>query len=341
MSKSRRRGDIPVQMQDMGPEFAGFQFQAATNDCCNGFKKSRKYNIFRDTLLKMVYTNYIWYGLEEKESSAIENALINDGRVIAVKSDFNMSEMTPDGVFYGRYVSHPTVTDVDFYGWPIAAGVMGLNGKNINVVGQDKFVVGFSSSAHNRIYCMTHPIYTYIERLAMEMDDAYSAWKVAVETRKCGMVFQVPTKRTANFLQKILSDISDNNPHIVITGELEGETQVVLNNVGGDQITQFHDNFMNCVSFAMDMLGIENSPSNKKERLVVSEAEMSRSLSRYIGADGLKARRAFADECNKKLGSNIRVENYLASVIDEMMDDATKEGVQTKDNNDKGSDRVE
>lgn len=327
--RSKCRGDIPVQLPDMGPEFAGKQYEAMFNDCCNSYTHSHKFFIFRDILKKLIFSNYIWYGVNEDEARAIEWALITEGRVIALKSQFSLDDQTPEGVFYGRYISNPFIDTQDFYGNPIAAGVLGLNGKELYASKQDDFVIGYPTSAIERYFQLTHPIITYIDILARELDDAYSAWKVAVETRKCGMVFNCKDKRTKNFLERILSDVSENKPYIILTGQdFEESTEVLFNNGANSQIVDFHQNFMNVVSFVMDMLGIENSPQNKKERLVVSEAEMSRSLSRYLGADGLKARRAFAEECNKKLGTNLRVENYLASVIDEMMDDATREGIQ-------------
>ena len=65
--------------------------------------------------------------------------------------------------------------------------------------------------------------------------------------------------------------------------------------------------------------------------MIVSESERNRSLSRYVGADRLQARKIFAEELNKKFGTNIQVENYLASMITENGNDANIYGEQVKE----------
>jgi hypothetical protein len=176
----------------------------------------------------------------------------------------------------------------------------------------------------------TRPITVWVNKLALELDDAYSAWKVASESRKAGLVFQCADKNTATTLKKVLTSVSENDPFIVVEGNINDSVQTIFAPNNTDTIAQFHMNFMNVWGSVMDLLGLENNSQNKRERLVVTEAEMNRSLSRYLAADRLRARKDFAEEMNRKFNTNIRVENYLASVVTETPNGANEEG----DNND-------
>lgn len=90
---------------------------------------------------------------------------------------------------------------------------------------------------------------------------------------------------------------------------------------------------MNTWGFVLDLLGMENNSQNKKERLVVTEAEMNRSLSRYLGANRLMARKLFAKNCNEKFGTNIKVENYLDSIVNENPNEANTYGMEDGEEN--------
>ena len=94
MGKRKFLPFIPVQNPDKAAEFAGMQNQFVEAPC----NHSRLYYIFRDTIFRLLYSNFKWYNITEQEARMIEFMLINNGRICAVKTEFNMDERTPDGV---------------------------------------------------------------------------------------------------------------------------------------------------------------------------------------------------------------------------------------------------
>ena len=319
MRRKKNLPFIPVQPQDQDAEFAGFQFQI--NDSWNS-NNSNKFEIFRDVIIKLLMANYKWYGIENYERNMIEYMLINYGRVCCIKTEFNIKDETIDGVYFGRFGTDVDNFRIDFYGNPLAASCSGLNGQVFRANDRFHFALGFDTMAYYKYQNITKPIITYVDKLAKELDQSYQAWKVAAETRKCGMVFNCNDKRSANILKGVLKRMGENDPFIVVEGELDDSIDILFNTTNISGLSEYHINFMNCWGFILDLLGLENNSQNKRERLVVTEAEMNRSLSRYIGADRLAARKQFAEELNTKFNLNIKVENYLENVIIESGNEA-------------------
>ena len=318
---------IPVQEYDMGAEFAGYQYNLMRQ---RQYNQSSMYQIFRDSIERLIMSNYKWYGIEPYEAHMIEWCLNYQGRVCAVKSEFNAEERTPDGIFYGFLGTDVPSVEYDFYGMPTSVSVSGFNDAIYRAESPDNFAICFDSMQHNRNCTMIQPIMTRVDVLCRELDDAYQAWKVAAETRKCGMVFNCTNERVAGILKDILKRVSTNDPYIVVQGDIGDNVEVLFGTNNTEAISEYHMNFMNVWGHIMDLLGLENNSQNKRERLVVTEAEMNRSLSRYIAADRLQARKLFAEELNKKFGLNVKVENYLASMVTESPNAANIAG----DNND-------
>lgn len=301
---------IPLQKTDMGAEFAGMQY--VMPDCCD----HGKLRAFKNELLGLVYSNFKWYGLEPYEINMIEECLIRVGRVAAVKTD--------KGVFFG---TPSEIGGVDFYGMPERTMISGFNGTQLE---STDFVFGFDNCAYSRYQSYTAPIITMLEPLARELVNAFEAWKVAAETHKTGMVFCTQNARSSKILQDVLHRVSGNDPYVIVESNINEEITPMFAPNYTAALSEYHNHFMNVWSYVMDMLGIENSPQNKRERLVVSEAEMNRSLSRYIAAGRLKARKDFATEISTRWGRDIRVENYLESVIQESQNNAQVYGNQGK-----------
>lgn len=324
---------IPVQPADMTAEFAGYQYNLSRERTC---RQSRMYPIFRDTIERLIMSNFKWYGIEPYEAHMIEWCLNYQGRVCAVKSEFNLETRSPDGIFFGFMGTDVPDLKYDFYGLPQSISCSGLNNAVYVAETPDKFAICFDSMQHNRNGTMITPIMARIETLCQELDDAYQAWKVAAETRKCGMVFNCTNERVAKILRQVLTKVSANDPYIVVQGDIGNDVDVLFSNNNTEAISEYRMNFMNVWGSIMDLIGLENNSQNKRERLVVTEAELNRSLSRYVAADRLQARKNFAEEISKKFGKKVDVENYLASMIiespneanilgDEMGDSSTKE----------------
>lgn len=321
---------IPVQPADKMAEFAGF----LPPEYNFNHKRSNKFSIFRDSIIKLLFSNFRWEGLTEREQKTIEYNLIFRGRVCAIRSRFDVETKTPDGIFYGAYGSETNNVTYDFYGFPNQATCTGLNGQIFTANSPDDFEVGFDSS--DNIYqfgMLTTPLYSYVDILADELDRSYCAWQVAAETRKLGMVFQCQNQKSANILKDVLKRISENDPYVIINSDISDQTDVLWNSSNTQGISEYHMHFMNTWGFVLDLLGMENNSQNKKERLVVTEAEMNRSLSRYLGANRLMARKLFAKNCNEKFGTNIKVENYLDSIVNENPNEANIYGMEDGEEN--------
>lgn len=316
---------IPLQPPDKLAEYAGFMppEPAPYNNLSN------KYNIFRDSIVKLLFSNFKWYGLSFQEAQTLEYNLIFRGRACGIKSAFDLDTKTPEGIFYGAYGTETDTLKYNFYGYPTEANCTGMNGIVLHAKSEKDFEICFDSCDNIYSYGMlTSPIYSYVEVLAQELDRAYSAWQVAAETRKLGMVFQCSNKKSSNILKQILKKLSDNDPFVVVDADIDNQMEPIFSSGTAQGINEFHMHFMNTWGMVLDLLGLENNSQNKRERLVVTEAEMNRSLSRYLGANRLRARKTFAENWSKKTGLDIRVENYLDSIIQENSNDANTYGIE-------------
>lgn len=306
---------IPVQPPEMTAELAGQQYKMMFNDAVYGENKTKYYRIFHNMITRLLYSNFKYTGLKPYESKMIEYYLINEGRITAIKTHFNIENNTPDNIFYGRFSSGESTNElIDFYGNPLTASITGYNGIRYEANSQDDFVIGFDTMANIYQQGVIPPIITYIDNLANILDNAFSAWQTAVETRKIGMVVTCKNQRVANIMKDTITQLANGNPFIVLTGDIDGDINITFPTNNSAAIGDFHGNFINAWSTVLDILGLENSPQNKKERLIKSEADNNRNLSCYIGADRLYAREIFVNELNEKFGTNIKVENYLATM---------------------------
>lgn len=320
---------IPVQMPDMDAEFAGKQYiiEAARNNHC---KHSKLYPLFRESIRRLLYANFEWTGdITPVEASAIEYKLIETGRIIAIKSTYDPVRKIPGGVYYGifgtptepptrLYDNRSNTTaelTYDFYGQPSYASCSGLNGV-VFTADANNFVLGYDTMAKNVISPMTTPLISYIDILAENLDNAYSAWRVAVETNKLGMVFDAPDETSARLLKQVLENISENKPFVVTRGNMSTRNEIAYRPGAQTAVGAFYQNFLNAWSLVLDLLGIENESAQKRERMVVEEAVRNNSLSKSIGYDRLHARQVFAEEVRKKLGKNIQVQNAYAALLD-------------------------
>lgn len=311
---TRNKPGLNLNMQDKSAAYAGYQYLLDRGP-------SPYRNIIRDEICRLIFSRYKWYGPTVHEANQIEYCLAMTGRVGIVKRNNKL------------YIGNVSVISdyVDFYGNPEEVMIVGRNGTEIRTERIYPFAIGFDTCAAYRNQAIIAPQIARIESYTDLIDNALQMWFVAAETRKCGLVFTVENQRQKTFIENVLSKISFNVPYIVMTGTTDG-----MANVSGDgalfapsnteALQHYHDNFINAVSFVLDSLGLENQPQNKQERLVVTEAMNNRNLSRYIGADGLKARLMLCDLLRERRIADWNVEHYLDSVGQESLNQASREG---------------
>lgn len=310
--KFRKKGTptLDTPPEDMQAEFLGAQYNYWAQDT---------YKIIRSTIIKLVFSNFGWEGLDPIQSSFLERILIMNGRALGVKTDLNIEEGTPGGFYVGYY--NTDNTKYDFYGQPLEVVCAGLNGMTLRAT-YPKFSICYDTTAHMNIGVIVPPIFTIIDHLAHFVYDSYSAWRVAMHTSKAATVFNANDTKEANMIKRVLQKVSENDPYIVLqNGNTASMTPVNVsfrNNT--DHVKTFYDNYINSWGTVLDMLGFQNAAPNKHERLIVGEMQLNTSMATYVAADRLKAREDFAEEVGKRMGIQIKPYNYLQRMLDEAAD---------------------
>ena len=103
---------IPVQPPEMTAELAGQQYKMMFNDAVCGENKTKYYRIFHNMITRLLYSNFKYTGLKPYESKMIEYYLINEGRVTAIRTHFDIESNTPDNIFYGRFSSGESINEL-------------------------------------------------------------------------------------------------------------------------------------------------------------------------------------------------------------------------------------
>ena len=155
MGRRRCRGEgLPLTMPDKTAEYAGYQWDLDKPQCGT----SQMFPIFKDSIYRLLFSNFKWYGLSDSEAEAIEWHLINECRVVAVKSEFNLDTQSPDGIFIGRWNMEGVNPRYDFYGKPLSMACSGRNGTIVRTDNQDNFTVGYDTNAITVNQQMIRPI---------------------------------------------------------------------------------------------------------------------------------------------------------------------------------------
>lgn len=124
---------------------------------------------------------------------------------------------------------------------------------------------------------------------------------------------------------RALKKIEDNEVAVFGNKYAEKTPYEVLNFVSTCWLPEMWANVKNYLEQAYTSLGIENTFSTKKERLVTSESEGQQNPTRHIIESELKCRQQACEEINRMFGLNISVElNEVKGFMEENM---MKEGI--------------
>lgn len=260
--------------------------------------KSRRFGIFKDNIIRLLYSQFEYHGMTREERAMVEYCFLNEGSCVAVKENgiVSFGNVEIESVLYS------------FYGTPLQVACRGATDKKIINVKEPNFVIGYDTLAILNTTLLVAPIITYVDNLAKELDNSYSALRVAVESNKASLIFSAKNKKEGAILRQVMDGISENSPHIVIENDDNFQPEnILIKSSSTNIIEQFHSNFVNTWSSVLDLIGFENSPQNKKERLVVAEAIANMNISNHIANDRLKAREIWLKEINEKFGTNYSV----------------------------------
>lgn len=146
-----------------------------------------------------------------------------------------------------------------------------------------------------------------IELYAYRLTNLLCAIDVNIEAQKTPVVIVCDEKERMTY-KNAYKQRADNEPVIYGSKSFNVDNFKVLStnaNYVSDKIRLEYINVWNeCMSF----LGINNSPVNKRERLVTDEVNSNNELIQSMASTYLKMRQDACTELNKKFGTNVSVE---------------------------------
>ena len=238
----------------------------------------------------LALNQYKWTGLPETiEERHIERVLFNDGKVLFFEDPELGLLCLPCGA-----TSH-----VNVYGDPLSYNVHGF-GYNKRVTLDDAVLI-----ENNKLRLPTRSIVLYF---VGELYEALCTRRVNLKTLKAPFLAN-GNSDTILTLKKTLEDI-DNNVWAIFADKsfnLEDAIKVFPTGVKC-MTTELTDLYHDILNEALTYLGINNANTDKRERLIVSEADSNNQFIDSCGEMFLEARQRAADAINAKWGLNIKVE---------------------------------
>lgn len=168
-------------------------------------------------------------------------------------------------------------------------------------------------------YCM-YPDYLTIWNYTPKIANAIRAIDVHLETLKRPFLVSCEEKEKTS-VQKAINKIADNE--IAVVGQKIGDTVKleVQQLTNASYLTDMWATVKNYLNQVYSALGVRNSYTNKRERMITSEAEGEGNAIRHTLESELEMRQRACDEINDKYGLNISVEaNELETFTEETLE---------------------
>lgn len=259
--------------------------RATLSDLLNDLTYNTIFNKFRMIALNMFEWSGLPDGIEEKH---VEAFLFDWGRAIFFR-DPAMSHMC---------LQADAGAQLNVYGEPLSWWATGFNyHKNYK---SDGCVI--ISNNKPRI-----PTRDYIMFYANKITEAERTMDVNVKACKTPFIFTCDDKDVLTFKQ-IFQKIDGNVPAIYADRGLNLESiQAVQTGVKflGNDLTDYKNSIE---SELLTFLGVNNTPVDKKERLITDEAESNNELIQSFSQIQLESRKKACEEINMMYGLNVGVE---------------------------------
>lgn len=158
-------------------------------------------------------------------------------------------------------------------------------------------------------------VWSYTPKIA----NCLRAIDVHTETLKRPFLVTGPEKMKQS-IKATLERISDNE--IAVIGEKMGEdTKINVLSLGtASNLQDMWSNVKNYLNQVYSSLGVKNSYTEKRERMITSESEGESNAIRHSLESALNERKLAAERINKMFGLNVRVEaNEVESFMDELI----------------------
>lgn len=242
---------------------------------------------------KLVATSiFKWKGFEsEFISDEIERRLYEDGSVV-----FFVDKV--DGV--QKVLRYAEQGKLNVYGIPTKWTVIGLNGFSKNLDDTNSVMIW-----NNKFRKPTVPYVKYIVANLVNIDQSI---RVNVNAIKTPFIFEGDEKQLLTF-KNMYRDISNNEPVLYLASKANLDNTFKAHNTGveyqGKNLTELYDAYQ---SRLLTFLGLKSVKSDKKERLVVDEANQNEEFKNIFFASQYDMRKQACKLINEMYGLSIDVE---------------------------------
>ena len=242
---------------------------------------------------KLVATSiFKWSGFQSDFiSDEIERRLYEDGSVV-----FFVDK--EDGV--QKVLRYAQQGKLNVYGIPTKWTVIGLNGYTKNLDDTNSVLIW-----NNKFRKPTLPYVKYIVANLVNIDQAI---KVNVNAIKTPFIFEGDEKQLLTF-KNMYRDISNNEPVLYLASKANLDNTFKAHNTGveyqGKNLTELYDAYQ---SRLLTFLGLKSVKSDKKERLVVDEANQNEEFKNIFFASQYDMRKQACKLINEMYGLSVDVE---------------------------------
>ena len=242
---------------------------------------------------KLVATSiFKWSGFQSDFiSDEIERRLYEDGSVV-----FFVDK--EDGV--QKVLRYAQQGKLNVYGIPTKWTVIGLNGYSKNLDDTNSVLIW-----NNKFRKPTLPYVKYIVANLVNIDQSI---RVNVNAIKTPFIFEGDEKQLLTF-KNMYRDISNNEPVLYLASKANLDNTFKAHNTGveyqGKNLTELYDAYQ---SRLLTFLGLKSVKSDKKERLVVDEANQNEEFKNIFFASQYDMRKQACKLINEMYGLSVDVE---------------------------------
>lgn len=242
---------------------------------------------------KLVATSiFKWKGFESDFiGDEIERRLYEDGSVV-----FFLDK--EDGV--QKVLRYAQQGKLNVYGIPTKWTVIGLNGYSKNLDDTNSVMIW-----NNKL---RKPTELYVKYIVSNLVNIDQAIRVNVNAIKTPFIFEGDEKQLLTF-KNVYRDISNNEPVIYLASKANLDNTFKAHNTNveyqGKNLTELYDAYQ---SRLLTYLGLKSVKSDKKERLVVDEANQNDEFKNIFFASQYDMRKQACKLINEMYGLSIDVE---------------------------------
>lgn len=262
------------------------QKRVTKTDVVNVLTEHFLYKRFKLLALNM----FKWTGLEALgiEERHIENWLFDEGQCVVFKDKY-YGLMCLKGMGIGQNILED----------PTSYRVTG--NKYTKEVPADKCVL----VENNKLRMPTHEVIVYFTN---QLYRTVRTRDVNVDTLKLPFVAACTDKNVLT-AKKIMESIDNNEPCLVIDKDVMNIDDIKILPTGVKPYTaELTDLYHDIMNEALTYLGINNANTDKKERLITSEADANNQLIECCSEMFLEARKRACEQINEMFGTNLSVE---------------------------------